>query len=106
MPSLGLRTADVMLAASRRLVDAVRQDAELLPVGVGMHLGIAQVGSLATGESKNFTAIGDVVNTAARLQTAAGAYEVLASEKVYGALSGKKPSRSAPRLSSKEKPSR
>jgi adenylate cyclase len=51
----------------------------------------AQVGSLATGESKNFTAIGDVVNTAARLQSAAGAYEVLVSEKVYRALSGKKP---------------
>ena len=91
MPSLGLSTADVMLAASRRLVDAVRQDAGLLPVGVGMHMGAAQVGSLATGASKNFTAVGDVVNTAARLQSAAGAYEVLVSEKVYRALSGKKP---------------
>jgi adenylate cyclase len=57
MPSLGLSTADVMLAASRRLVDAVRQEG-LLPVGVGMHMGSAQVGSLATGESKNFTARG------------------------------------------------
>jgi adenylate cyclase len=91
MPSLGSRTADVMLAASRRLVDAVRQDAGLLPVGVGMHMGAAQVGSLATGASKTFTAIGDVVNTAARLQSAAGAYEVLVSEKVYRALSGKEP---------------
>jgi adenylate cyclase len=91
MPSLGSSTADVMLAASRRLVDAVRQDAGLLPVGVGMHMGAAQVGSLATGASKNFTAVGDVVNTAARLQSAAGAYEVLVSEKVYRALSGKKP---------------
>src|SRR5579872_1117129 len=70
MPSLGASTADIMLAASRRLVDAVRQDAGLLPVGVGMHMGAAQVGSLATGDSKNFTAIGDVVNTAARLQSA------------------------------------
>src|SRR3984885_6690464 len=91
MPSLGSSTADVMLAASRRLVDAVRQDAGLLPVGVGMHMGAAQVGSLATGASKNFTAVGDVVNTAARLQSAAGAYEVRVSEKVYRALSGKKP---------------
>lgn len=91
MPSLGTSTADVMLAASRRLVDAVRQDMGLLPVGVGMHMGTAQVGSLTTGASKNFTAIGDVVNTAARLQSAAGAYEVLVSEKVYRALSGKKP---------------
>jgi adenylate cyclase len=90
MPSLGARTADIMLAATRRLVDTVRQDA-VLPVGAGMHMGKAQVGSLATGESKNFTAIGDVVNTAARLQSAAGANEIFVSEKVYGALSGKKP---------------
>jgi adenylate cyclase len=91
MPSLGARTADIMLAATRRLVDAVRQGAESLPVGAGMHMGKAQVGSLAAGESKNFTAIGDVVNTAARLQSAAGANEILVSEKVYGALSGEKP---------------
>jgi len=91
MPSLGARTADIMLAATRRLVDAVRQGAESLPVGVGMHMGKAQVGSLATGESKNFTAIGDVVNTAARLGSAASANEILVSEKVYGALSGEKP---------------
>jgi adenylate cyclase len=91
MPSLGARTADIMLAATRRLVDAVRQGAESLPVGAGMHMGKAQVGARAAGESKNFTAIGDVVNTAARLQSAAGANEILVSEKVYGALSGKKP---------------
>src|SRR5215813_2436726 len=77
MPSLGVRTADVMLAATRRLVGAVRQGADSLPVGVGMHMGKAQVGSLATGKSKNFTAIGDVLNTAARLQSAAGANQIL-----------------------------
>jgi adenylate cyclase len=32
-----------------------------------------------------------VVNTAARLQSAAGANEILVSETVYGALSGEKP---------------
>jgi adenylate cyclase len=91
MPSLGARTADIMLAATRRLIDAARQGAESLPVGAGMHMGKAQVGSLATGKSKNFTAIGDVVNTAARLQSAAGANQILVSEKVYDALSGEKP---------------
>src|SRR5262245_17131575 len=90
-PSLGAKTADVMLAATRRLLDAVRQSAGSLPVGVGMHMGKAQVGSVAAGESKNFTAIGDVVNTAARLGSAAGANEILVSETVYEALSGDKP---------------
>lgn len=91
MPSLGARTADIMVAAARRLVDAVPQGAESLPVGAGMHMGKAQVGSLATGVSKNFTAIGDVVNTAARLQSAASANDIVVSEKVYNALSGEKP---------------
>jgi adenylate cyclase len=92
MPSLGARTADIMLAGAKRLVDAMRQGAEPLPVGCGMNMGKAQVGSLATGEStKNFTAIGDVVNTAARLGSAAGPSEILLSEEVYGALSGEKP---------------
>ena len=48
MPPLGARTADIMLAATRRLVDAMRQGSESLPVGAGMHMGKAQVGSLAT----------------------------------------------------------
>lgn len=91
MPSLGARTADIMLAAARRLLVSVRQTGESLPIGAGMHMGKAQVGSLAAGESKNFTAIGDVVNTAARLQSAARANEILVSETVYGALSGEKP---------------
>ena len=91
MPSLGARTADIMLAATRRLLYAMRQGAVSFPVGAGMHMGKAQVGSLATGEGKHFTAIGDVVNTAARLQSAAGDSEILVSEQVYGALSGEKP---------------
>ncbi|MCG2631064.1 adenylate/guanylate cyclase domain-containing protein [Bradyrhizobium sp. WYCCWR 13023] len=91
MPSLGARTADIMVAATRRLIHAEEKGTEPLPVGIGIHMGKAQVGSLATGGSKNFTAIGDVVNTAARLQSAAKANEILISETVYDALSGKKP---------------
>jgi adenylate cyclase len=105
IPSLGARTADIMLAATRRLIDAARQGAESLPVGAGMHMGKAQVGSLAAGKSKNFTAIGDVVNTAARLQSAAGANQILVSEKVYGALSGEKPQADHTTLDLKGKPS-
>ncbi|MDA9409211.1 adenylate/guanylate cyclase domain-containing protein [Bradyrhizobium sp. CCBAU 45384] len=91
MPSLGARTADIMVAATRRLIQAEGKVTESLPVSVGIHMGKAQVGSLATGGSKNFTAIGDVVNTAARLQSAAKANEILISETVYDALSEKKP---------------
>jgi adenylate cyclase len=53
-----------------------------VPVGVGVHTGVAWVGSIAgaSGASADFTALGDNVNVAARLASKAGAGEVLASE--------------------------
>ena len=85
MPSLGERTAEVMLAAARRLVAAIEEDDEALPVGVGVNIGVAQVGTLETGETKDFTAVGDVVNTSARLQSKAQEYEIVLSEAVHDA---------------------
>lgn len=54
-----------------------------LPVGIGLHFGIARVGNVGVGEVKDFTAVGDVVNTAARLQACAAAGEIAMSEAVY-----------------------
>ncbi len=53
-----------------------------VPVGVGIHTGIAWVGSIAgaSGASSDFTALGDNVNIAARLASKAGVGEVLISE--------------------------
>ena len=48
-----------------------------LPVGAGIATGVAYVGSVGTGEHPEFTALGDVVNTAARLASTAGAGEIL-----------------------------
>lgn len=84
-PSLGERTAEVMIAAAQRLIRELgRQGAgEVMPVGVGLHIGIASVGNVAKGKSKDFTAVGDVVNTAARLQTAARAGQIVVSDETY-----------------------
>lgn len=41
-----------------------------LQLGVGLDIGRAYVGNVGAGEVKDFTAIGDVVNTAARLESA------------------------------------
>ena len=56
-----------------------------VPVGVGIHTGIAWVGSIvgASGEAADFTALGDNVNIAARLASNAGPGEVLISESTY-----------------------
>jgi adenylate cyclase len=51
-------------------------------VGVGLDFGTAFVGNVGAGEVKDFTAIGDVVNTAARLQAAAGGGEIVLASRV------------------------
>jgi len=54
-----------------------------LPLGIGMDFGLAFVGNVGAGEVKDFTALGDVVNTAARLQAEAKAGQIVMSERVY-----------------------
>jgi adenylate cyclase len=52
-----------------------------LPVGIGITVGPAIVGQLATGA--NVTVVGETTNLAARLQTQAAAGEILLSEEAY-----------------------
>src|SRR5437660_8135240 len=54
-----------------------------LEASVGISTGYARVGRLGSEDSKDYTAIGDVVNLAARLQGKAGAGEILLSEDSY-----------------------
>jgi len=80
-----------MLAAARRLVGAIRDDNDALPVGVGLNFGSCEVGNKAKAGSKDFTAVGDVVNTAARLQASAQEYEIVLSEVVYAVVADQVP---------------
>lgn len=48
-----------------------------VPVGAGVGTGIAYVGSIGEGPDTELTAMGDIVNTTARLASAAGAGEIL-----------------------------
>ena len=65
------------------LLDAMRDAAQVvgseLGYGVGVHTGEAMVGNLGSEQYQNFTAIGDTVNVAARLQSQAKAGEVICS---------------------------
>jgi adenylate cyclase len=54
-----------------------------LQTSVGIATGYARVGRLGSEDNRDYTAIGDVVNLAARLQGKAGAGEVLISEESY-----------------------
>ncbi len=51
--------------------------------GVGVNCGMAVVGNLGPSFRKDFTAIGDTVNTTARLESNAGAGKILIGEEVY-----------------------
>jgi adenylate cyclase len=74
---------DDMLRDARDLLAAVGS----LPIGVGLDVGRAFVGNVGSGEVKDFTALGDVVNTAARLQSAAEGGQIVLSERLFGRLS-------------------
>ena len=56
-----------------------------------MHSGITFVGNVGGEGVVDFTALGDTVNTAARLASAAGAGEVLLGEAVYAAVAKQAP---------------
>jgi adenylate cyclase len=51
-----------------------------IPVGVGVHTGPSFVGIIGEGDALDFTAVGDTVNTTARLTAAAAAGEILISQ--------------------------
>lgn len=57
-----------------------------LSLGVGIDVGRAYVGNVGAGEVKDFTALGDVVNTASRLQSCARAGQIVLSERLFGRL--------------------
>lgn len=57
--------------------------------GIGVHCGPAVVGNIGTKMRMDYTAIGDTVNTAARLESNAKAQEILISKDVYEALKGR-----------------
>jgi adenylate cyclase len=71
IPSWTPHAIEHMVSAAEELLSGVGfgsgQEKPWLQLGVGLDYGVASVGNVGTGEVKDFTAIGDVVNTGARL---------------------------------------
>jgi adenylate cyclase len=79
------RYVDAMVQGARELLSAVgygTAEGPRVEVGVGLDVGPAFVGVVGEGEIRDFTAIGDVVNTAARLQAEARGGQIVMSEDV------------------------
>jgi adenylate cyclase len=51
-----------------------------IPIGIGVHTGVAFVGAVGAPPVSELTALGDVVNTTARLSSAAGVGELLVTD--------------------------
>jgi len=77
----GEEHASRAVAAARALLHETGNDGPepWVPLGIGVHTGVAYVGRVGEGDAYDFTAVGDAVNTAARLASAAGTGEVLVS---------------------------
>ena len=76
------RAAVDMVAAVEALNSGRMGAADRAAVGVGVNVGDAVLGAMGAEQRMDFTAIGDTVNTAARLCAAAGPGEVLVTEAV------------------------
>jgi adenylate cyclase len=85
---------EVMVEAAEELVYSVTVGGAGhggLPLGAGLSFGDARMGNVGAGEVKDFTAVGDVVNTAARLQAQAKPGQLVLSERVYAEVSARYP---------------
>jgi adenylate cyclase len=73
-------------AAATELVEVLSGELAL-PVGAAVNAGRAFMGNIGAGHVVDLTAVGDPVNTAARLQEWAGAGEIVISDDVYVEIS-------------------
>ncbi|WP_293963462.1 adenylate/guanylate cyclase domain-containing protein [Sneathiella sp.] len=62
-----------------------------LPVGIGIDSGIAYVGNVGSDDYVDFTALGDPVNTAARVQAAADPGQLLVSARTLTSIADQYP---------------
>jgi class 3 adenylate cyclase len=84
--------AERALLASMDMLNAVEEMNQTLPVRlgikIGLNIGTVVVGNIGSDLRMEYTAMGDVVNLAKRLQESAISGQILLSESVYNATRG------------------
>ncbi|MBR6542382.1 MAG: adenylate/guanylate cyclase domain-containing protein, partial [Anaerotignum sp.] len=85
-----VKTALDMVEGSKALSDELQEQfGRTVSFGIGVHCGQAVVGNIGAAIRMDYTAIGDTVNTAARLEANAPAGQILISRAVADALEGR-----------------
>jgi class 3 adenylate cyclase len=83
-----VRTALQVRDSLREFADQLEADQRML-MNVGIHTGQAVIGNIGTPQLMEFTAIGDAVNVAARLQGLASGGRILISEATWQQVRGR-----------------
>jgi class 3 adenylate cyclase/DNA-binding response OmpR family regulator len=80
-----LRAVRTAVAMQQAMVNfnATSTDSSCLSFGIGLHMGQAVVGNIGTAQQMNYTAVGDTINLAKRLQERAKGGQIILSQAVY-----------------------
>lgn len=79
-----IHTAIEMQDATERLMKVrAKQDKETFEIGIGINTGSATVGNLGSENRMDYTAVGNSVNVAARLQQLAKGGDIIIGEETY-----------------------
>lgn len=82
-PDHALRACRAALAMQRAIAPLTAEAPDMPRFGIGVNTGEALVGNIGSEAIRNFTAIGDTVNLASRLQTRAEGGQVLINASTY-----------------------
>lgn len=80
---------DMVQSGKQLEVELREKYGRTISFGIGLNLGEAVVGNIGTARRLDYTAIGNTVNTSARLESNARPGQILLSESVYKALEGR-----------------
>ncbi|MBT3996469.1 MAG: adenylate/guanylate cyclase domain-containing protein [Chloroflexi bacterium] len=89
VPAAKIPMQDAAMDAAMKILKGVGYgtgEEPWLPVGIGINHGKAYVGKVGTDDVNDFTALGDTVNTASRLQSEAKAGQIVVSESIYSEI--------------------
>jgi len=96
LPNHALNAVQAAQSMRRALaaLNAERPDS-VLRMRVAIHTGVALVGDMGSPKRREYTVLGDVVNTAARIEeSVAGAGQIVVTRATYDRLGGKIPANS------------